>query len=55
MWKAMPTCICIGLGGFVESIEVLVRKGNETSKQAYMPNRQVYIPHRQAYMPHPQA
>ena len=44
----MPTCICIGLGGFVESIEALVRKRNETSKQAYMPNRQAYMPHPQA-------
>ena len=48
MWKAMPTCICIGLGGFVESIEALVRKGNETSKQAYMPNRQTYMPNPEA-------
>ena len=38
----------IGLEGFVESIEVLVRKGNETSKQVYMPNRQAYMPHPQA-------
>ena len=45
---------CIGLGGFVESIEVLVRKGNETSKQAYMPYRQAYMSHPQAYLPHGQ-
>ena len=48
MWKAMPTCISIGLEGFVESIEALVRKGNETSKQAYMPNRQTYMPNPEA-------